>query len=75
MIVSNYLGKAKLKYDDIRDLILAEKVRRKYSGELLCSGSSLNVDNQRKGNKRDDKNSNKGRSKSKNRGNSKLYIG
>ena len=38
MAVSNSSGKAKLKYDDIRDLVLAEEMRRKDSGELLGSG-------------------------------------
>ena len=41
MAVSNFAGKAKLKYDDIRDLVLAEKVRRKDSGEHLGSGFAL----------------------------------
>ena len=44
MAVSNSVGKAKLKYDDIRDLVLAEEVRRKDSGKLLGSRSALNVD-------------------------------
>ena len=39
MTVSNSVGKAKLKYDDICDLILAEEVRKKDSSELL--GRSL----------------------------------
>ena len=29
MVVSNSAGKSKLKYDDIRDLILSEEVRRR----------------------------------------------
>ena len=29
MVVSNFVGKSKLKYDDIRDLILNEEVRRR----------------------------------------------
>ena len=29
MAVSNSVGKVKLKYDDIRDLVMAEEVRRK----------------------------------------------
>ena len=29
MIVSNFAGKSKLKYDDIRDLILSEEVHRR----------------------------------------------
>lgn len=44
MAVSNYAGKTKLKYDDIRDLILAEEVRRRDSGEVLTLGSTLNIE-------------------------------
>ena len=44
MTVSNSVGKVKLKYDDIRDLVLTEEVRKKDSGELLDSGFILNVD-------------------------------
>ena len=32
MVVSNSTGKSKLKYDDIRDLILSEEVRRRDAG-------------------------------------------
>ena len=32
MAVSNSAGKSKLKYDDIRDLILSEEVRRRDAG-------------------------------------------
>ena len=73
MTISNSAGKTKLKYDDIRDLILAEEVRRKDFGELLGLGSTLNVDYWGRGNNRDYKGSNMGRSKSKNRGKSKSY--
>ena len=73
MAISNSVGKAKLKYDDIRDLVLVEEVRRKDSGELLGLGSTLNVNYKGKGNNRDYKGSNKGRSKFKNRGKSKSY--
>ena len=59
MAVSNSTGKAKLKYDDIRDLVLAEEVRRKDSGELLGSGSALNVDYRGRSNNRDYKGSNR----------------
>ena len=75
MAVSNSADKAKLKYDDIRDLVLAEEARRKDSGELLGSGSALNVDYRGKGNNRDYKGLNRGRSKSKNRGKSRSYSG
>ena len=44
MVVSNSVGKVKLKYDDIRDLVMAEEVRRKDFDKLLDSGSALNVD-------------------------------
>ena len=75
MAVSNSAGKAKLKYDDIRDLVLAEEVRKKYSDELLDSGSALNVDYRGRGNNSDYKSSNRGRSKSKNRGKNRSYSG
>ena len=58
MVVSNYIRKEKLKYDDIKDLILAEEVRKKDSGEFFGSRSTLNVDNRCKNNRRHDKNSN-----------------
>ena len=45
MTGSNSTRKEKLKYDDLHDLILVEKVRKKDSIELLGSGSTLNVDN------------------------------
>ena len=53
MVVSNSVDKAKLKYDDIRDLVLAEEVRKKDFGELLGSGSALNVDYRGRSNNRD----------------------
>ena len=40
MTVSNYASKAKLKYDDIRDLVLTKEVRRKNSCKLLDSDLS-----------------------------------
>ncbi|KAG6706623.1 hypothetical protein I3842_07G230600 [Carya illinoinensis] len=72
MAVSNSAGKSKLKYDDIRDLILAEEVRRKDSGETSGLSSALNVDSRGRSH---DRNSNRGRSKSKYRGKSKLRPG
>ena len=57
------MGKEKLKYNDIRDLILVEQICRRDAGETSGSGSALNLETRGKGN---DKNSNKGRSKSKN---------
>ena len=58
MVVSNFVGKAKLNFDDTRDLILAEEVRRIDSGEVFGSGSTLNVENQGRGNRNDDRSSN-----------------
>lgn len=49
MAVSNSTKKPKLKFDDIRDLILAEEVRRRDFGEILGSGSTLNVGTQNMG--------------------------
>jgi hypothetical protein len=57
--VSNSTGKSKLKYDDIRDLILAEEVRRKDFGEN--SGSALNINTR---GRRQDRGLSRGRSKS-----------
>ena len=61
--VSNSTGKEKLKYNDIRDLILAEEIRRKDAGVSSRSGSTLNLETRGRGN---DRNSNQGRSKSRN---------
>uniref|UniRef100_A0A2N9ESU1 CCHC-type domain-containing protein n=1 Tax=Fagus sylvatica TaxID=28930 RepID=A0A2N9ESU1_FAGSY len=44
MAVSNSAGKGKLKYNDIRDLILGEEVRRRDAGETSSSGSALNLE-------------------------------
>ena len=63
MTVSNCTGKEKLKYIDIRDLILAEKICRRDAGEISGSSSALNLETKGRGN---DKNLNRGRSKSKN---------
>nr|TKS15539.1 hypothetical protein D5086_0000032340 [Populus alba] len=67
--VSNSAGKSKLKYDDIRDLILAEEVRRKDSGESSSSGSALNINTR---GRRHDRGSSRGRSKSRYRSKSKF---
>ena len=63
MAVSNSTGKEKLKYNDIRDLILAEEIRRRDAGESSGSGSALNLETRGRSNNR---NSNWGRSKSRN---------
>ncbi|RVX15044.1 Retrovirus-related Pol polyprotein from transposon TNT 1-94 [Vitis vinifera] len=58
-----FYGKGKLKYNDIRDLILAEEIRRRDAGETSGSGSALNLETRGRGNNR---NSNQGRSNSRN---------
>ena len=63
MVVSNSTGKEKLKYNDIRDLILVEEIRRKDAGESSGFGSALNLETRGRGN---DKNSNRGRLKFRN---------
>ena len=63
MAVSNSTGNETLKYNDIRDLILAEEIRRRDAGETSGFGSALNLETRGRGN---DKNSNQGRSKSRN---------
>ena len=63
MVVSNSTGKEKLKYNDIRDLILAEKIHRRDASETLDSDSALNLETRGRGN---DRNSNRGRSKFRN---------
>ena len=63
MVVSNFTGKEKLKYNDIRDLILAEEICRRDASETSRSGSTLNLKTRGRSN---DRNSNWGRSKSRN---------
>ena len=74
MAVSNSIGKEKLKYNDIQDLILVEEIRRRYAGETSGSGSVLNLEIRGRGN---DRNSNQDRSKSRNsnRNRSKSRLG
>ena len=61
--ISNSIGKEKLKYNGIQDLILAEEIRRRDAGETSGSGSALNLETRGRSNNR---NSNWGRSKSRN---------
>ena len=63
MAISNSTRKEKLKYNDIRDLILVEKIRRMDASETSGSSFTLNLETRGKGNNR---NSNRGRSKSRN---------
>ena len=52
MAVSNFTRKEKLKYNDIRDLILAEEIRSRDTGEISSSGSALNLETRGRGNNR-----------------------
>ena len=61
--VRNPTGKEKLKYNDIRDLVLVKEIHRRDAGETLGFGSALNLETRGRGN---DRNSNRGRSKSRN---------
>ena len=63
MAVSNSTEKEKFKYNDIRDSIMAEEIRRRDANEISGSGSTLNLETRGRGN---DRNSNWGRSKSRN---------
>ncbi|KAG6644691.1 hypothetical protein CIPAW_08G070400 [Carya illinoinensis] len=69
--VSNSYGKTKMKYQDIRDHILSEEVRRRDTGEASTSSSALNLETRGRGASRS---SNRGRSKSR-RGRSKSRSG
>ena len=60
MAISNSTGKEKLKYNDIRDLVLAEEIRIRDAGKTSGFGSVLNLKTRSRGN---DRNSNQGRSK------------
>ena len=71
MAVSNSIGKSKLSYEDVRDLILSEKIRRKDAGETSDSSVALNLEARGRGRER---NSIKGRVKSK-KGRSKSRFG
>ena len=73
MTMSNSVGKAKLNFDDTRDLILVEEVRKIDSGEVFGLRSALNVDNRGIGNRRDDSSLNQGKFKSRHRGKSRLH--
>ena len=66
--VSSSSGSAKLKLDDVRDLILSEDIRRKESGE--SSGSALSTQSRGRSQQKG-KNQIRGRSKSKGKGQKK----
>ncbi|KAG6525878.1 hypothetical protein ZIOFF_015849 [Zingiber officinale] len=63
--VSNFVGSAKLNFNDVRDRILAEEVRRIDSREMSASNSALNIEGRGRGSNRNF-NTNKGRSKTRN---------
>ena len=63
LAVSNSTRKEKLKYNDIRDLVLVEEIHRRNASETLWSDSALNLETRDRGN---DRNLNQGRSKSRN---------
>ena len=63
MAISNSTRKENLKYNDIRDLIMAEEFRKRDASETSGSSFALNLETRGRGNNR---NSNRGRSKSKN---------
>ena len=56
MAVSNSIGKEKLKYNDIRDLVLAEEIHKRDVGETSGSSSALNLETRGRVN---DRNSNR----------------
>ena len=58
MAVSNSIGKEKLKYNDIRDLILAKEIRRRYAGKTSRSGYALNLETRGRGNNKSPKKKN-----------------
>uniref|UniRef100_A0A7N2LJ68 Retrovirus-related Pol polyprotein from transposon TNT 1-94 n=1 Tax=Quercus lobata TaxID=97700 RepID=A0A7N2LJ68_QUELO len=49
MAVNNSTRKEKLKYNDIRDLILAEEIRKRDAGETSGSSSALNLETRGRG--------------------------
>jgi hypothetical protein len=49
MAVSSSAWTSKLKYEDIRDLILSEEMHRKDSSEASCSGAALNLETRGRG--------------------------
>jgi len=49
MVVSSFAGNSKLKYEDIRDLILSDEIRRRDSSEASYSGAALNLETRGRG--------------------------
>jgi hypothetical protein len=52
MAVSNSAGKSKLSYEDVKDLVLSEEVRRKDAGETSNSSVALNIEARGRGQER-----------------------
>ena len=52
MVVSNSIRKEKLKYNDIRDLILTEEIRRRDTSETSGSSSAQNLETRGRGSDR-----------------------
>jgi hypothetical protein len=71
MVFSNSAGKSKLSYEDVRDLILSEEIRRKDASETSSFGAALNLETRGRGRER---NCVRGRSKSR-KGRSKSKFG
>jgi hypothetical protein len=62
MTVSNFVGKSKPKYNDIRDLFLSEEIHRRDAGEASSSCLALNLEIR---GREQDRNYGQGRSRSK----------
>ena len=50
IVVSNSIGKEKLKYNDIRDLIMVEEIHKRDAGKTSRSSSALNLETRGRGN-------------------------
>ena len=52
MVVSNYAGKSKLKYDDIRNLILSEELRKRDANIDNAKDQAFVIENKSRGRSR-----------------------
>ena len=50
IVVSNSIGKEKLKYNDIRDLIMVEEIHKRDASKTSRSSSALNLETRGRGN-------------------------
>ena len=55
IVISNFTRKEKLKYNDIRDLILAKKIHKRNTGETSGSGSVLNLETRGRGDRSEER--------------------